>query len=547
MEQTHITKAVAYCRVSSQKQVSEGNGLESQRARIEEYAKFRGYQIIEVFKDDMTGSVAGRPGMKAMLAYLASKREPYIVIVDDVTRLARSMATHLTLREKIKKAGGILKSPSLEFGDDSDSQLVEHLLASVSQHQRQKISETTKNRMRGRMLNGYYTYRAPIGYCYHSVSGQGKVLKRDEPYASIIAEIYEGYASGRFQSPSEIMRYLEVHPNWPETRRNHITFERVSELLNRPLYAGMIDAPEHGIHMRPGIHEPLISFATYQAVQEKLHGKPKLIARIDTREDFPLRGFVECADCGKSITSCWSKGRNEKFPYYICQTRGCPSKGKSIRRDTMEGEFAALLKRLRPTPELYQLASELFRDLWNAKMKSSDSSRAHLIAEAARVDRQVTTLVDRIVNADSPTLISAYEERLRALEIQKAEMRERVAECGRPERDFDDMYRTAMEFLENPAELWFSERLEDKRAVLKLAFDTRITYHRDTGYRTPKIAIPFSIFNDLGDDDSHESVMVPRRGLEPPRPCERQHLKLVRLPIPPSGHGVRGESAAHLG
>jgi hypothetical protein len=32
--------------------------------------------------------------------------------------------------------------------------------------------------------------------------------------------------------------------------------------------------------------------------------------------------------------------------------------------------------------------------------------------------------------------------------------------------------------------------------------------------------------------------MVPRRGLEPPRPCERQHLKLVRLPIPPPGHGI---------
>ena len=33
---------------------------------------------------------------------------------------------------------------------------------------------------------------------------------------------------------------------------------------------------------------------------------------------------------------------------------------------------------------------------------------------------------------------------------------------------------------------------------------------------------------------------MPRRGLEPPRPCDRQHLKLVRLPIPPSGHGVGG-------
>ena len=30
--------------------------------------------------------------------------------------------------------------------------------------------------------------------------------------------------------------------------------------------------------------------------------------------------------------------------------------------------------------------------------------------------------------------------------------------------------------------------------------------------------------------------MVPGRGLEPPRRCQRQHLKLVRLPIPPSGH-----------
>src|SRR3954453_19027017 len=31
-------------------------------------------------------------------------------------------------------------------------------------------------------------------------------------------------------------------------------------------------------------------------------------------------------------------------------------------------------------------------------------------------------------------------------------------------------------------------------------------------------------------------AMVPRRGLEPPRPCERQHLKVGGLPIPPPGH-----------
>jgi hypothetical protein len=51
----------------------------------------------------------------------------------------------------------------------------------------------------------------------------------------------------------------------------------------------------------------------------------------------------------------------------------------------------------------------------------------------------------------------------------------------------------------------------------------------------PFIAV-FEGFNNL-PRTAAEGKMVPRRGLEPPRPCERQHLKLVRLPIPPSGHG----------
>src|SRR5437763_13153959 len=41
-----------------------------------------------------------------------------------------------------------------------------------------------------------------------------------------------------------------------------------------------------------------------------------------------------------------------------------------------------------------------------------------------------------------------------------------------------------------------------------------------------------------GNGREASPTVVPRRGLEPPRPCERQHLKLVRLPIPPPGHGA---------
>ena len=41
--------------------------------------------------------------------------------------------------------------------------------------------------------------------------------------------------------------------------------------------------------------------------------------------------------------------------------------------------------------------------------------------------------------------------------------------------------------------------------------------------------------------------MVPRKGLEPPQPYDRQHLKLVRLPISPPGHASIIEGWAFLG
>ena len=145
-QQQEVSKAVIYCRVSSAKQTVRGDGLHSQETRCREFAKYKGYEVTEVFRDDTSGSLTSRPGMQAMLSYLSARRkEPHAVIIDDISRLARGLMAHFELRVKIGDAGGVLVSPSIEFGEDSDSQLVENLLASVSQHQRQKNGEQTVN------------------------------------------------------------------------------------------------------------------------------------------------------------------------------------------------------------------------------------------------------------------------------------------------------------------------------------------------------------------------------------------------------------------
>ena len=130
-------QAVIYCRVPSIKQTKDGDGLRSQETRCRDFAARKGYVVTDVFQDDVSGSLVDRPGMKAMLASIRKRRaHGVVVIIDDVSRLARGLQAHLELRGLIPGAGGTLESPSIEFGEDPDSLLVENLLASVSQHQR---------------------------------------------------------------------------------------------------------------------------------------------------------------------------------------------------------------------------------------------------------------------------------------------------------------------------------------------------------------------------------------------------------------------------
>ena len=90
--------AVIYARVSSKKQVKEGSGLESQNSRCRLYAQARGYDIVAMFTDDMTGRKVRRPSMDAMLSFLKqNKAMPHIVLID-ISRLARGIDAHWKLR-----------------------------------------------------------------------------------------------------------------------------------------------------------------------------------------------------------------------------------------------------------------------------------------------------------------------------------------------------------------------------------------------------------------------------------------------------------------
>lgn len=119
--------AIIYTRVSSKSQVKKGDGLGSQERRCRDFAAYKEYEVAEVFKDEgVSGGLVDRPGIKDMLAWIRKNRaaEP-VVLIDDVSRLARDTDVHRKLRNALGSVGATLESPSIEFGDDADSILFE--------------------------------------------------------------------------------------------------------------------------------------------------------------------------------------------------------------------------------------------------------------------------------------------------------------------------------------------------------------------------------------------------------------------------------------
>ncbi len=510
----NIQKAVIYCRVSSAKQTSKGDGLNSQQTRCREYAKLMKYEVVEVFSDDITGALATRPAMKSMLAYLRKRKtNPHIVIIDDISRLARSIEAHLQLRSDIDRASGILKSPSVDFGDDSDSVLVENLLASVSQHQRQKNAEQTVNRMRARSMNGYWVFRKPVGYRFEQVRGRGKVLVRDEPAASILQEALEGFASGRFDSQVEIKRFLDTHPDFPKNpSTGRVRHQLVKILLEQSLYAGMIEVPNWDIPLQKAQHEGIISFETYERIQQRLHNTVRTVARRNLSEDFPLRGFVNCGDCNKPLTACWSKGKTKLYPYYLCYTKKCSSYRKSVPKRKIEEDFGEMLQTLKPSRGLVNVASILFKHAWQNRWAQAKEQVKTMHKQIKTTESKINLLIDRIVDSENQSVIDAYEKKITKLEREKLLIAEKAELRSKPQRTYETMFELAINFLSNPYKLWVSKRLEDKRTALKLVFADPLTYHRYEGFRTPKISLPFKVLDTIKDGVKE---MASPRGFEP--------------------------------
>ena len=310
--------------------------------------------------------------------------------------------------------------------------------------------------------------------------------------ATIIIEALEGFASGRFGSQVEVKRFLERQPDYPKDLPNgEIRNQRVAELLTQPLYAGYLELPRWGITFRKAQHEGLIALSTYEKIQELLRIGAKAPARKDINADFPLRGLVVCSYCETPLTACWSTSKTgDKHPYYLCPKKGCASYRKSIRRSDLEGDFDNLIAGITPDARTFERFIGELDAFTKGIAGNNEDVRAEIRTRLTEIDTQIETLLDRIMEGKSETLVASYERRVEKLEREKLLLNEKLGAHAKLRQSPSQEFEPALRFLKNPMNLWRSDDLARKQAVMKMLFAARPGYKKKIGVRTPIYTCP---------------------------------------------------------
>ena len=131
---------LAYLRVSTAEQGRRGNGLEAQRATIEQFAQREGFEVLEWVEEVETGKGSNALQRRPKLAYALkqAKKRKAPVLVSKLDRLSRDVAFVSGLMAE--------KVPFIvaELGLETDPFLL-HIHAAVAEQERRAISARTKD------------------------------------------------------------------------------------------------------------------------------------------------------------------------------------------------------------------------------------------------------------------------------------------------------------------------------------------------------------------------------------------------------------------
>lgn len=449
-------KVFAYTRVSTVKQGEKGVSLQEQKDAILRYALQHHLEISRWFEEQETASKQGRPKFSEMLKLLRL-RAAEGVIIHKIDRSARNLDDWTDIGRLVDAGVEIhFANENLDLKTVA-GRLSADIQAVVAAHYSRNLREEAKKGIYGRLKQGFYPLRAPIGY---TDQGAAKPKLPDPSMASLVKETFELYGTGKF-SLHEVANYM-----YERGLRNRlggpVTVNGFSTLLNNPFYVGIMRIKKTGDTFT-GNHQPLVSRALFEQVQALLRGKT--VDRA-SRHEFLFSRLVRCASCRYSLIGECQKGH----VYYRCHDRPfktppvCPK--TTIREELLEEIIQKTLERLTMSDaELLFLREQIEQHRQLAEEEREKQIRiAKLQLESLRA--RVSRLTDLFL--DGSLQKTVFEEKQKTYVWEEAELKQKLASLENGSETAHREIEKIVELLKSPQMLYKQADQYKKRELLRI-------------------------------------------------------------------------------
>lgn len=321
-----------YIRVSTDEQADKGYSQRNQNEVLTRYCDINGITVNRRIYEDHSAKTFSRPQWQKLLADLrnSKKERPDLILFTKWDRFSRNAPDAYQMIATLKSIGvepQTMEQPLDMSVPENKMMLAIYLTAPEIENDRRALNVFYG--MRRAKKEGRWMSTAPIGYANKTRENGTKYIAPKEPEASILKWVFTELAKGKYAASQIYLQAKEAGLS--------CSLNRFFVAIRNPIYCGKLIIPkfkDEDEYFVNASHEPIISESLFYEVQDVLNGKVKTIkTKVVAPDKLPLRGFIDCSKCTRTLCGSASKGRNAHYHYYHCSSKcGCRHKADEVNK-----------------------------------------------------------------------------------------------------------------------------------------------------------------------------------------------------------------------
>ncbi|ABC33034.1 Site-specific recombinase [Hahella chejuensis KCTC 2396] len=315
------------------------------------------------------------------------------------------------------------------------------------------LREEVRKGMYGRLKQGFYPLRAPIGYLDN---GSAKAKTICPKLGPLVQEAFERYATGSYTLFSLL---TELSKRGLVNRQNKpLSLNGISCLLQNPFYYGLMRIRRTN-QVFQGNHEPLITKALFDRVQEVM--RRPLNSKRPVKRIYALQRLIRCKNCSYGLYAETQRG----IAYYRCHTKACA--GTCIREDVVLRIIAMTLRaRGIFRKGVLKAFAEEFTFVINELNRDVESQRGYLKLRLATLKEQEVRLTDAYLDRVIDEVM--LQDRRKAIIDERLDIDRRLHELQQ-KTVFEDRERIFLEQVNSLKNIDKLKPSDEIRVILKSA------------------------------------------------------------------------------